>query len=146
MKNKARGIVCTGLIAASFLGTVFTGYAAEYTNNKSFNNVVLPETSGNTSLASNVKFTNRSYGRARITSYTKCSRVSVWFRTKAGGKYHYWLPYMKTLKGNSYVNVKYCDRSTSYYTRGVSANLRAENADSAWNIWTEKVSGNVDFN
>lgn len=146
MKNKKRGIVCTGLIIASLVGTVSTGYAAEYTNNKSFKNVVLPESSGNTSLASATKSTNRSYGRAKITSYTKCSRVSVWFRTKVGGQYHYWLPYMKTLKGDSYVNVKYCDKSNSYYKKGVSANLRAENADSALDIWTEKVSGNVDFN
>ena len=146
MKKKKREIICAGLIVASLIGTISTSYAAEYTNSKSFSNVVLPESSANTSLASKVKSTGRSYGRAKITSYTNCSRVSVWFRTNVNGNYHYWLPYMKTLTGKSYVRVNYCDKDASYYKKGVGANLRAENADSAFNIWTDKVSGTVDFN
>lgn len=126
-----------------------TSYASSYTNLHYFSGVVLPETSGNTTLSStSSKTTSYSYGKAKITSYANCSTVSVWLRTKTSdGSYHYWTPYILDIDDvNSYHTVKYSDSSSSYYAKGVYADLRAENYDQALNIWTDKVSGCVYFN
>lgn len=53
---------------------------------------------------------------------------------------------MVTISDSVYHKIKYCDASSSYYATGVAADLRAENADQALNIWTEKVSGAAYFN
>ncbi len=137
------GIVCVTLALSSV-----SAFAASYENPKSFTDKVLPETSGNTTLASVAKkTTSRSYGRAKITSYKNCSKVSCWYRTTiSDGTVHYWLPYMVTISDKSYHKINYVDKKAAYYKKGVKAELRAENATEALDFKTEKVSGNVDFN
>jgi hypothetical protein len=137
------GIMCATLALSSI-----SAYADSYENSKSFSGVVLPETSGNTTLASVAKkTTSRKYGRAKISSYTNCSKVSCWYRTTiSDGTVHYWLPYMVTISDKSYHKINYCDKDAAYYKSGVKAELRAENATEALDLKTEKVSGNVDFN
>lgn len=142
-KKIVTGIMCMAMALSSV-----TAFADSYENSKSFSDVVLPETSGNTTLASVAKkTTSRKYGRAKITSYKNCSSVSCWFRTTiSDGSVHYWLPYMVTISDKSYHKILYCDAKSAYYASGVKAELRAENATEALDIYTEKVSGNVDFN
>lgn len=140
--------IAVGIMSvAMLLSTVSMCGAESYTNNASFSSVTLPESSGNTTLKSGTKTTSRSYGKAEITSFTHCDSVSVWFRSKVDGEYHYWLPYMVSIDDKSvYHKVKYCDASSAYYAKNVSVNLRAENDTEALNFYTEKVSGDVYFN
>ena len=137
------GIMCTALALSSA-----SALAASYENSKSFSDVILPETSGNTTLASVAKkTTNRKYGRAKITAYKNCNKVSCWYRTTlSDGSVHYWLPYMVTISDKSYHKINYCDKNEAFYKKGVKAELRAENAIEALDFKKEKVSGNVDFN
>ena len=140
--------IVTGIMCATLALSSITAFADSYENSKSFSNKVLPETSGNTTLASVAKkSTNRKYVRAKITSYTNCNKVSCWYRsTISDGTVHYWLPYMVDISDKSYHKINYCDKKDDYYAKGVKAELRAENATEALDLRTEKVSGSVDFN
>jgi len=143
-KRMVPAIMCLMLILMSL-----SAYAADtYENSKSFSDKVLPETSGNTTLASvSGKTTSRSYGKVKITKYTNCSAINTWLRTKtADGVYHYWTPYIVKISDKSYHKVKYSNASANYYKKGIKADLRAENYKEALNIYTEKVSGTVYFN
>lgn len=53
---------------------------------------------------------------------------------------------MVTVDDKSYHKVKCCDADSSYYKKGVKAEMRAENADEEWDFWTETVSGKISFN
>lgn len=144
IKKKILVVVTCLTLALSSL----TASAASYTNSKSFSKVVLPELSGNTTLAStSAKATNKDYGKVKITSYVNCSAVSCWFRTKdSSGSYHYWLPYIVTINDKAYHKMYYSNSSLAYYIKGIKAEVRAENATEALTIKSEKVSGSVYFN
>lgn len=149
MKQKKLTAKKTVLLAMcmSMLFSSVTALAADsYTTAESFSKVVLPESSSNTTLKTGTKATDRKYGRAKITSYTNCSEVSCWFRSKLSDGYHYWLPYMVTIDDTSYHKINYCDAKSRYYSKGVEVDLRAENADDKFNFYVEKVSGKVSFN
>lgn len=137
------GIMCMALVLSSA-----TAFAADlYENPSSFTDKVLPETSGNTTLASGKKTTNRKYGKAKIRSYKNCSSISCWFRTTiSDGSVHYWLPYMVVFSDKAYHKILYCDAKSAYYAQNVKAELRAENDEQVWDLKTETVSGDVYFN
>lgn len=138
-----------GIMGASIiLGAGNAIAAASYENNVPFESVVLPESSSNTSFAAAKKATSLDYGRVSISSFKNTSRVSCWLRTKtADGNYHYWTPYIKTItKKNTWYKLQYSDSSAAFYKKGVAADLRGENATQAWDLSTEKVSGEVEFN
>ena len=117
----------------------------------SFTKVVLPDKCDNTTFASSKsggKTTNRNYGKVKMTSYSSCSKVDCWMRTKSGGDWHYWTPYiLNNVSDKKSHKIKYCDQKSAYYRKGVAAQLRGENADSRIAIFNDsKVSGEVWFN
>lgn len=143
---KRKGMVIAALCASLSMSALSAMAADNYENNKNFTDKTLPESSGNVTLASAKKTTNRSYGRIKVTDYSHCDAISCWFRTTVDGTQHYWLPYMVTVDDKSYHKVKCCDADSSYYKKGVKAEMRAENADEEWDFWTETVSGKISFN
>lgn len=105
----------------------------------------------NTTLAqtkSGGKTTGRSYGKAKISSYKNCTQVDFWMRSKVNGSWHYWTPFVvSNVSDKKEHKVKYCDAKKSYYQKGVTAELRGENADSRIAIFGDsEVSGVAWFN
>lgn len=93
--------------------------------------------------------TNRSYGKFRISKYTKCNQIDCWMRTYYAGNWHYWTDYfICDLSDTKTHRIQYCDKKSSYYKKGVKAELRAENAKSTVSLFKNriKVSGAIYFN
>lgn len=119
------------------------------TNRVTFSNVSLPDECRNVTLASAKKVNNTNYGRFRISNYTRCNAIDCWMRTYYAGGWHYWTDYfVNDVSDKAVHKVRYCDKSSSFYKKGVRANLRAENAKSTVSIFKNriKVSGVVRFN
>lgn len=148
LKKIASALLALSLIV--FCGNTYLAAAEDsYTNNVGFTDKKLPDFSENTTLASSRKTTSRSYGKVKISSYSHCEAVDLWFRSKANGDWHYWKPYILSNIDDKRVHkLKYCDASSSYYATNVSSELRGENADSTEFslIINRAVSGNVWFN
>lgn len=85
---------------------------------------------------------------SKISSYSHCDSVDFWLRSKYDGNWHYWTPYVvKNISDKKSHKVKYCDASSAYYKKGITAQLRGENAKSSIALFNNaKVSGNVWFN
>ena len=70
-------------------------------------------------------------------------------RTKYAGEWHYWKDYfVNNISDSRAHKIKYCDKKSEYYKKGVVAHFRAENAASTVSIFKNrhKVSGTVYFN
>lgn len=135
------------MICMTMLGSSISASAADdEKNKKTFSGVVLPETSGNVTLCAGTKTTSTKYAKVQISTYKNCKKVSCWMRSELSDGYHYWLPYMVDISDKKYHKVKYCDAKSSYYAKGVKVDVRAENADEAFNFKTEKVSGSAYLN
>lgn len=145
-KKKVKRTIMVAICMAMLGSSIASSAAAGEENQKTFSNVVLPETSGNATLCTGAKTTSTKYAKVKISKYTNCSKVSCWMRSKLSDGYHYWLPYMVDIDDKKYHKVKYCDAKSSYYKKGVSVDVRAENAEEKLNFKTEKVSGSAYLN
>ena len=94
----------------------------------------------------NIDRQRKSKKQAILEEQERRRRFDLEWTTLSDGSVHYWLPNMVTINDNKYHKISYCTQKSSYYKKGVKAELRAENADEALDFWTEKISGNVDFN
>lgn len=148
-QNKKKNLVTLTLIMCTlvFFASTYTSLAATYENKKTFESVVLPDVSSNTTFKEGTKTTNRKYGKVKMSSYSNCDAVDCWMRTYVNGSWHYWTPYiLSNISDKLEHKIKYCDADSAYYKKGVKAQLRGENADSYYSIYDCKVSGSVWFN
>lgn len=142
-KNKKFKVFIIGMML-SVMMIPATALAAN-TNYKSFSDVKLPNEHDNTTLASAKKTTSTKYGQVKISDYTSSEGVNVWFRSYSGGDWHYYLPYVVSFTSKTTKNVYYCDASSSYYAKGTSVQLRAEDRANTI-LFQNKVTGSVYFN
>ncbi|MGN0396046.1 MAG: hypothetical protein ACI4EF_11850 [Coprococcus sp.] len=141
-------IVCSCMFI--FSTSVFAAYSYDTKSHVKFTNVILPDECGNVTFATtrNGKTTDRNYGKVRITSYSYCDTIDCWLRTRVDGSWHYWTDYiLLDISDTKFHKIRYCNRRSTFYAKGVKAELRGENADVRWAIINDaKVSGNVFFN
>jgi len=80
LKSKSKKLILLAM-TVMMLGGAMSAHAATYENYKGYTNKILPNGSSNTTLEDNTKTTSRSYGKAKVSTYTRCSGISCWFRS-----------------------------------------------------------------
>lgn len=140
-------LIAGGIFATS---TFASAASSSYENSVSFEST-MPDYSGNTSLCSSKKTTNRKYGKIEVDSFKNFDSgkgINCWFRVKVDGNYYYNTDdYMVKVRDKKAHKVCYYDTQKKYYKEGVSATMRAENEVEEFTlIFNPTVKGTVFFN
>ncbi len=148
-KALRKSIIAVMLISTLLLSSMAT-FAASYSNKFPFTNITLPDNHANTTAATRIKLTDRSYGKTQITAIMGGSDgVRCWFRSKHGnGNYDSLESKLVEFTSPGTKKMYYKNSETGYvipHLTGDTAQLRMENM-TLTQFFQDHVSGYCWFN